>query len=253
MKVFYDKDCDLSLIKGKNVAIIGYGSQGHAHAQNLSESGVNVTVGLRRGGASWNKVEQAGLKVAEVDEAVKNADVIMILLPDENIAQVYKENVEPNAKQGAVLAFAHGFNVHYGQVVPRADLDVIMVAPKAPGHTVRNTYKQGGGVPHLVAVYQDKSGSARDIALSYAMANGGGRAGIIARSLAPTSSIWCSEVRRRREIRVGAPALFSRMKLFAYSPVWISFRHCFIASLVCAVTTRGPVTYSPYSALFEIE
>src|SRR5690349_9922460 len=179
MKVFYDKDCDLSLVKGKNVAIIGYGSQGHAHAQNLNESGVNVTVGLRRGGASWSKVEQAGLKVAEVDEAVRNADIIMILLPDENIAQVYKENVEPNAKQGAVLAFAHGFNVHYGQVVPRADLDVIMIAPKAPGHTVRNTYRQGGGVPHLVAVYQDKSGSARDIALSYAMANGGGRAGII--------------------------------------------------------------------------
>ena len=179
MKVFYDKDCDLSLIKGKNVAIIGYGSQGHAHAQNLSESGVNVTVGLRRGGASWGKVEQAGLKVAEVDEAVKNADVIMILLPDENIADVYKQNIEPNAKQGAVLAFAHGFNVHYGQVVPRADLDVIMVAPKAPGHTVRGTYTQGGGVPHLIAVYQDKSGAARDIALSYAMANGGGRAGII--------------------------------------------------------------------------
>jgi len=179
MKVFYDKDCDLSLIKGKNVAIIGYGSQGHAHAQNLSESGINVTVGLRRGGASWNKVEQAGIKVAEVDEAVKAADVVMILLPDENIAEVYKNNVEPNIKQGAVLAFAHGFNVHYGQVVPRADLDVIMIAPKAPGHTVRNTYKQGGGVPHLVAVYQDKSGAARDIALSYAMANGGGRAGII--------------------------------------------------------------------------
>jgi len=179
MKVFYDKDCDLSLIKGKNVAIIGYGSQGHAHAQNLTESGVNVTVGLRRGGASWGKVEQAGLKVAEVDEAVKNADVIMILLPDENIAEVYKQNIEPNAKQGAVLAFAHGFNVHYGQVVPRADLDVIMVAPKAPGHTVRGTYTQGGGVPHLIAVYQDKSGAARDIAMSYAMANGGGRAGII--------------------------------------------------------------------------
>ena len=179
MKVFYDKDCDLSLIKGKNVAIIGYGSQGHAHAQNLTESGVKVTVGLRRGGASWNKVEQAGIQVAEVDEAVKSADVVMILLPDENIAEVYKNNVEPNIKQGAVLAFAHGFNVHYGQVVPRADLDVIMVAPKAPGHTVRNTYKQGGGVPHLVAVYQDKSGAARDIALSYAMANGGGKAGII--------------------------------------------------------------------------
>ncbi|HEX8785618.1 MAG TPA: ketol-acid reductoisomerase [Telluria sp.] len=179
MKVFYDKDCDLSLIKGKNVAIIGYGSQGHAHAQNLTESGVNVTVGLRRGGASWGKVEQAGIKVAEVNEAVKGADVVMILLPDENIAEVYKNNVEPNIKQGATLAFAHGFNVHYGQVVPRADLDVIMVAPKAPGHTVRNTYKQGGGVPHLVAVYQDKSGAARDIALSYAMANGGGKAGII--------------------------------------------------------------------------
>jgi ketol-acid reductoisomerase len=179
MKVFYDKDCDLSLIKGKNVAIIGYGSQGHAHAQNLTESGVNVTVGLRRGGASWGKVEQAGIKVAEVNEAVKAADVVMILLPDENIAEVYKNNVEPNIKQGAVLAFAHGFNVHYGQVVPRADLDVIMVAPKAPGHTVRGTYRQGGGVPHLIAVYQDKSGSARDIALSYSMANGGGKAGII--------------------------------------------------------------------------
>ena len=179
MKVFYDKDADLSLIKGKNVAIIGYGSQGHAHAQNLNDSGVNVTVGLRKGGASWTKVEQAGLKVAEVNDAVKAADVIMILLPDENIAQVYNENIAPFAKQGAVLAFAHGFNVHYGQVVPRADLDVIMVAPKAPGHTVRATYTQGGGVPHLIAVYQDKSGIARDVALSYASANGGGRAGII--------------------------------------------------------------------------
>ena len=179
MKVFYDKDADLSLIKGKNVAIIGYGSQGHAHAQNLNDSGVNVTVGLRKGGASWNKVEQAGLKVAEVNDAVKAADVIMILLPDENIAQVYNENIAPYAKEGAVLAFAHGFNVHYGQVVPRADLDVIMIAPKAPGHTVRATYTQGGGVPHLIAVYQDKSGVARDIALSYASANGGGRAGII--------------------------------------------------------------------------
>jgi ketol-acid reductoisomerase len=179
MKVFYDKDCDLSLIQGKKVAIIGCGSQGHAHAQNLSESGVKVTVGLRRGGASWHKVELAGLAVAEVDEAVKDADLIMILLPDETIAQVYEENIEPNAKQGATLAFAHGFNIHYGQVQPRADLDVIMIAPKAPGHTVRSTYKQGGGVPTLIAVHQDKSGLARDIALSYAMANGGGRAGII--------------------------------------------------------------------------
>jgi len=178
MKVFYDKDCDLSLIKGKTVAIIGYGSQGHAHAQNLNDSGVKVVVGLRKGGASWDKVAKAGLNVAEVNEAVAAADVVMILLPDENIAGVYKE-IESSLKQGASLAFAHGFNVHYNQVVPRADLDVWMVAPKAPGHTVRNTYTQGGGVPHLVAVHQDKSGKARDLALSYAMANGGGKAGII--------------------------------------------------------------------------
>jgi ketol-acid reductoisomerase len=179
MKVFYDKDCDLSLIKGKTVAIIGYGSQGHAHAQNLHESGVKVIVGLRKGGASWNKAANAGLEVKEVAEAVKSADIVMMLLPDENIASVYNKEVHANIKAGAALAFAHGFNVHYGQVVPREDIDVIMIAPKAPGHTVRNTYKQGGGVPHLVAVYQDKSGAARDIALSYAAANGGGRAGII--------------------------------------------------------------------------
>ena len=179
MKVYYDKDADLSLIKGKNVTIIGYGSQGHAHAQNLSDSGVKVTVGLRKGGASWSKVEKAGLKVAEVAEAVKIADVVMMLLPDEQIAAVYKNDVEPHIRQGASLAFAHGFNIHYGQVVPRADLDVWMVAPKAPGHTVRSTYTQGGGVPHLIAVHADKSGKARDLALSYATANGGGKAGVI--------------------------------------------------------------------------
>jgi len=179
MKVYYDKDADLSLIKGKNVTIIGYGSQGHAHAQNLNDSGCKVTVGLRKGGASWSKVEKAGLKVAEVADAVKSADVVMILLPDEQIASVYANDVEPNIREGASLAFAHGFNVHYGQVVPRADLDVWMVAPKAPGHTVRDTYSRGGGVPHLIAVHADKSGKARDLALSYAAANGGGKAGII--------------------------------------------------------------------------
>ena len=179
MKVYYDKDCDLSLIKGKTVAIIGYGSQGHAHAQNLNDSGVNVVVGLRKGGASWPKAENAGLKVMEVADAVKGADLVMILLPDENIAQVYRDHVAANIKAGAALAFAHGFNVHYGQVQPRDDIDVIMVAPKAPGHTVRGTYNQGGGVPALVAVHQDKSGAARDIGLSYACAIGSGRAGII--------------------------------------------------------------------------
>jgi ketol-acid reductoisomerase len=179
MKVYYDKDADLSLIKGKNVTIIGYGSQGHAHAQNLNDSGVKVTVGLRKGGASWAKAEGAGLKVAEIADAVKSADVVMILLPDEQIASVYNNEVAPNIRSGASLAFAHGFNVHYGQVQPREDIDVWMVAPKAPGHTVRGTYRQGGGVPHLIAIYQDKTGRARDLALSYAAANGGGKAGII--------------------------------------------------------------------------
>jgi ketol-acid reductoisomerase len=179
MKVYYDKDADLSLIKGKKVTIIGYGSQGHAHALNLKDSGGKVTVGLRAGGASWDKARKAGLAVKEVGEAVKGADVVMMLMPDEHIARVYRDNVEPHIKKGATLAFAHGFNIHYGQVVPRADLDVVMVAPKAPGHTVRGTYVQGGGVPMLIAVHQNPSKKARDMALSYAAAIGGGKAGII--------------------------------------------------------------------------
>ena len=179
MKVYYDKDADFSLIKGKKVTIVGYGSQGHAHAQNLQDSGVKVTVGLRKGGASWAKAAGAGLKVEDVAEAVKGADVVMILLPDENIPAVYYNDVEPNLKKGAVLAFAHGFNVHYNQVIPRDDLDVIMIAPKGPGHTVRSEYLRGGGVPSLVAIYQDKSGKAKDLALSYAAANGGTKGGVI--------------------------------------------------------------------------
>ncbi len=179
MKVFYDKDADLSLIKNKKVAIIGYGSQGHAHAQNLSDSGVQVIVGLRKEGASWEKAKKAGLKVEEVGKAVQEADVVMMLLPDENIPDVYKNDVAPNIKKGGVLAFAHGFNIHYNQVVPREDLDVIMVAPKGPGHTVRSEYQKGGGVPSLIAVYQDRSGKARDVALSYAAANGGTKGGVI--------------------------------------------------------------------------
>jgi len=179
MKVYYEKDTDLSLIKGRKITIVGYGSQGHAHAQNLADSGVKVTVGLRKGGASWDKAKKAGLKVAEVGDAVKGADVVMMLMPDEGIAAVYAADVEPNIRKGAALAFAHGFNIHYGQVLPRADLDVIMVAPKAPGHTVRSTYVAGGGVPMLVAVHRDVSGKARDLALSYAAAIGGARAGVI--------------------------------------------------------------------------
>ena len=179
MKVYYDKDADLSLIKGKKVTIVGYGSQGHAHALNLQDSGVKVTVALRKGGASWNKAKNAKLQVKDIPEAVKGADIVMILLPDEHHAQIYRDYIEPNIKKGAALAFAHGFNIHYGQIQPRPDLDVFMVAPKAPGHTVRSTYAQGGGTPMLIALHQNPSKKARDIALSYAAAIGGGRAGII--------------------------------------------------------------------------
>ncbi len=179
MKVYYDKDADLSLIKGKNVTIVGYGSQGHAHAQNLKDSGVNVTVGLRKAGSSWAKAVNAGHNVKEIGEAVAGADVVMILLPDEMQPDVYYKDVAPNLKAGAALAFAHGFNIHYNQIVPADNIDVIMVAPKGPGHTVRSEYLKGGGVPSLIAIYQDKSGKAKDVALSYAAANGGTKGGVI--------------------------------------------------------------------------
>jgi len=179
MNIYYDKDADLSLIKGKQVAIIGYGSQGHAHANNLQESGVKVCVGLREGSASTEKAKAAGIDVKSIADAVAWADVVMVLAPDEHQAALYRDHIEPNIKQGAALAFAHGFNIHYQQIDPRSDLDVIMIAPKGPGHLVRSTYKQGGGVPSLIAVFQDASGQAKELALSYASANGGGRAGVI--------------------------------------------------------------------------
>ena len=179
MKVYYDKDADLSIIKKLKVTIVGYGSQGHAHAQNLKDSGVKVTVGLRKEGSSWAKAEKAGHTVLDIAKAVKSADVVMILLPDETMAGIFEAEVAPNLKKGAALAFAHGFNIHYNQIVPRKDLDVIMIAPKGPGHTVRSEYVKGGGVPSLIAVYQDASGKAKEIALSYALANGGTKGGVI--------------------------------------------------------------------------
>ena len=179
LNIYYDKDADLSIIQGKRVAIIGYGSQGHAHANNLKDSGVEVAVGLRQGSTSWAKAEQAGLSVKSIGEAVADADVVMILAPDETQGDLYRAEIEPSLIEGAALAFAHGFNIHFGQIEPRADLDVIMVAPKGPGHLVRSTYQAGGGVPSLIAVAQDVSGQAKEIALSYAAANGGGRAGVI--------------------------------------------------------------------------
>ena len=177
--VYYDKDADLSLIQSKKVTILGYGSQGHAHALNLKDSGVDVTVALRKTSKSWAKAESAGLKVLEVADAVKQADLVMILAPDQDQRKIYEDSVVPNLKQGAALAFAHGFNIHFKLIEPRTDLDVIMIAPKGPGHTVRSEFLRGGGVPSLIAIHQDASGSAKQIALSYASANGGGRAGII--------------------------------------------------------------------------
>lgn len=178
-KLFYAEDCNLSLLEGKTVAIIGYGSQGHAHALNLHESGVNVIVGLYNGSPSWEKAEKAGLTVKTAADAAKDADIIMVLINDEKQAALYKESIAPNLEEGKTLAFAHGFNIHYGQIVPPADVNVVMIAPKGPGHTVRSQYQEGKGVPCLVAVYQDATGNAQDIALAYAAGIGGARAGIL--------------------------------------------------------------------------
>ncbi len=179
VSVYYDKDCDLSIIKNKTVAVVGFGSQGHAHAENLRDSGVNVVVGLRKGGSSWAKAEAKGFKVLSVADATKEADVIMILLPDELQADVFNDEIRDNLSEGDVIAFGHGFNIHYGQIKAPKGVDVIMVAPKAPGHTVRSEFVNGGGIPDLIAVSQDESGQAKNIALSYASAIGGGRTGII--------------------------------------------------------------------------
>jgi ketol-acid reductoisomerase len=179
LNVYYDKDCDLSLIQSKKVAMIGFGSQGHAHAENLRDSGVEVVVGLKKGGNSWKKAEAKGFKVMEVADAVKEADVVVILLPDETQKEVYDNEIAPNLKSGATISFGHGFNIHYGRIRPADDINVMMVAPKAPGHTVRSEFVKGGGIPDLIAVHQDPSGNTKELALSYASAIGGGRTGII--------------------------------------------------------------------------
>ena len=178
MKIYYDRDADMSLIRGKRVAVIGFGSQGHAHAQNLKDSGVNVVIGLREG-PSWKKAEQSGLKVMPTADAVKSSDVIMLLAPDEVQAAIYRNDIAPHLKEGAFLAFGHGFNIHFGQIVPAPTTNVFMVAPKGPGHLVRSEYKKGSGVPMLLAIHQDPSGQTRELGLAYASACGGGRAGII--------------------------------------------------------------------------
>ncbi len=179
LNVYYDKDCDLNIIKSKTVAMIGFGSQGHAHAENLRDSGVTVVVGLRKNGSSWAKAEAKGFETLTVAEATAKADVVMILLPDENQKEIYDAEIAPHLKEGATIAFGHGFNIHYGRVQPRADINVTMIAPKAPGHTVRSEFVKGGGIPDLIAVHADPSGETKALALSYASAIGGGRTGII--------------------------------------------------------------------------
>ena len=179
MNRYYDQDADLSIIQGKKVAVIGYGSQGHAQANNLKDSGVEVVVGLREGSSSAVKAKEAGIRVMSVEEASAWADVVMVLAPDEFQGKIYAENIEPNLKQGVALAFSHGFNIHFDLILPREDLDVIMIAPKAPGHTVRSEFVKGGGIPDLIAIKQDATGNAKNIALSYASAIGGGRTGIL--------------------------------------------------------------------------
>ena len=179
MKVYYDKDTDLEVIKNLKISIIGFGSQGHAHAMNLNDSGVNVTIGLREGSTSSSKAKDAGLSVKNIEDATSDADVVMILAPDEYQADLYKESIEPNLKPSAAVAFAHGFNIHYKQIVPADSHDVFMIAPKSPGHLVRSTFVNGKGVPTLIAIHNNTSGKAKDIALAYASAIGGGRAGII--------------------------------------------------------------------------
>ena len=178
-KIYYQQDCNLALLEGKTIAIIGYGSQGHAHALNLKDSGLKVIIGLYEGSKSWSKAEAAGFEVYTAAEAAKRADIIMILINDEKQAKLYKESIEPNLKPGNALMFAHGFCIHFGQIIPPKDVDVMMVAPKGPGHTVRSQYLEGQGVPCLMAVHQDATGKAKDLALAYALGIGGARAGVL--------------------------------------------------------------------------
>ena len=248
-KMYYEKDADMSLLKDKTVAIIGYGSQGHAHALNLHESGVNVIVGLYNGSKSWAKAEEAGLKVMTTEDAVKNSDVIMILVNDEKQAKLYKESIEPNLKKGAYLAFAHGFNIHFGQIKPSKDTNVIMIAPKGPGHTVRSQYQEGKGVPSLIAVAQDPSGDSEQIALAYAAGIGAGRAGIFVTTfkeetetdLFGEQAVLCGGVTAL--IKAG----FDTLVEAGYQPEMAYFECCHEMKLIVDLINQGGFAYMRYS------
>ena len=248
-KMYYEKDADMSLLKGKTVAIIGYGSQGHAHALNLHESGVDVVVGLYNGSKSWKIAEEAGLKVMTTEEAVKAADIVMILVNDEKQAKLYKESIAPNLKSGAYLAFAHGFNIHFGQIKPPEDVNVIMIAPKGPGHTVRSQFQEGKGVPSLIAVAKDPSGDSEQVALAYAAGIGAGRAGIFVTSfkeetetdLFGEQAVLCGGVTAL--IKAG----FDTLVEAGYQPEMAYFECCHEMKLIVDLINQGGLSYMRYS------
>ena len=248
-EMYYDAQADLSLLEGKRVAIIGYGSQGHAHALNLHESGVDVVVGLYSGSKSWPVAEEAGLAVATVEDAVKRSDLVMLLLPDEKQAQIYRTSVAPNLKSGSYLAFAHGFNIHFGQITPPSDVNVIMIAPKGPGHTVRSQFVEGKGVPSLIAVHQDPSGDSKEIALAYAKGLGAGRAGIFETSfkeetetdLFGEQAVLCGGVTAL--IKAG----FDTLVEAGYQPEMAYFECCHEMKLIVDLIYQGGLSYMRYS------
>ncbi|HOE84440.1 MAG TPA: ketol-acid reductoisomerase [Sphaerochaeta sp.] len=248
-EMYYDAQADLSLLEGKRVAIIGYGSQGHAHALNLHESGVDVVVGLYAGSKSWPVAEEAGLAVATVEDAVKRSDLVMLLLPDEKQAQIYRTSVAPHLKSGSYLAFAHGFNIHFGQITPPSDVNVIMIAPKGPGHTVRSQFVEGKGVPSLIAVHQDPSGDSKEIALAYAKGLGAGRAGIFETSfkeetetdLFGEQAVLCGGVTAL--IKAG----FDTLVEAGYQPEMAYFECCHEMKLIVDLIYQGGLSYMRYS------
>lgn len=249
VKMYYEKDTNLDYLKGKKVAIIGYGSQGHAHALNLKESGVDVIVGLYNGSKSWKKAEEDGLKVATVSEAVKQADITMVLVPDEKQAAIYKTEIEPYLEEGNALAFAHGFNIHFGQIVPPENVDVFMIAPKGPGHMVRRTFKEGSGVPCLVAVEQDYTGKAKDIALAYSNGIGGARSGVMETTfkdetetdLFGEQAVLCGGVTAL--IKAG----FETLVEAGYQPEMAYFECCHEMKLIVDLINQGGLNLMRYS------
>lgn len=247
--MYYEKDADMSVLEGKTVAIIGYGSQGHAHALNLHESGVNVVVGLYTGSPSWEKAEEAGLRVMTAAEAAKAADVIMMLVNDEKQSKIYSENIEPGLSKGKYLAFAHGFNIHFGQVVAPKDVNVIMIAPKGPGHTVRTQFQEGKGVPSLIAIHQDPSGDSKEIAKAYAAGLGAGRAGIFETTfkeetetdLFGEQAVLCGGVSAL--IKAG----FDTLVAAGYQPEMAYFECCHEMKLIVDLINQGGLSYMRYS------